>query len=679
MTQCSTNTDLIVTDLGGTMVRTDDAILAAVRQAATELGIPDGHPDPVYGVFGTSIWQYIHAWLPDGHKDRTDACHERFWELFPHAVLDQIGAFDGVEEALVELKRRGLRVAVLSGLKIESIERIVATFRFQDWDAVRSSMPLKTAADSRAEGIKRLVEEFGVAPQRTIYIGDTDHDVRQARQAGVRAAVVKTGGQARKHLHKIEAEQPDHLLASWPDLLNVVAACVVIVGCLMGLAGCASSAGRQARKYLVAPTVLPGVEAEMQTAGFWIGRLAEPDRVILSEDEIDELNDDIRTRLQLTKDIAKFPREFDGPELRAILQCELDSFRARTLYGADGRKVGESFYTSVEESMRLASIDARIHVRFALVVCNADQRLLPTAEGLYAEAGDVDFDEAQNSALDIGTPVAILHASADGRWLYALGPSSDGWIEGQKLALCSQEQLRDMMNRPFITVVRAKGDVCLDAKLTQHYGFVRMGSKLPLAEDSDGDFVAVLLPTRREEGTVQVQTGYLKRRETVAGNLSYTPRHIIEQAFEMLDTPYGWGGANGQQDCSQFVQEVFATVGIQMPRNSSDQARVGRMQKCFEPDDSDEDKLEAVLTHAIPGVTVLHTKGHVMLYVGDVAGRPYAIHCVWAYREPGSDADVIRVINRVAVTDLHLGEGSRVGSLLRRLKSIREIAPVPQQ
>ena len=89
---------------------------------------------------------------------------------------------------------------------------------------MRSSMPLKAAADSRAEGIRRLVEEFGVAPQRTIYIGDTDHDVRQARKAGVIAAVVKTGGQARKHLHKIEAEDPDHLLTSWPDLVYVIAA-----------------------------------------------------------------------------------------------------------------------------------------------------------------------------------------------------------------------------------------------------------------------------------------------------------------------------------------------------------------------------------------------------------------------------------------------------------------------
>ncbi len=454
--------------------------------------------------------------------------------------------------------------------------------------------------------------------------------------------------------------------------------CALFMACLTSCAGCGQSQAVHERKYLAAPTVLPHVTAEMNTPGFWIGRLAEPDRVVLSEGEIRQLNSDIRTRLRLTKDIAQFPQEFDGQELRAIVHRELDGFRNMTLYCADGRQVGESFYASIEDKMSLGSIGSAVEVRFGFVVCNADQRLLPTAKGLYAEAGDVDFDQVQNSALDIGTPVAILHASADGQWHYVMGPSSDGWIETEKLALCSQEQLRGIMGRPFVTVVRAKGNVYLDAKLTQYYGFVRMGSKLFLSDDNAHGVVAVVLPTRREDGTLQARTGYLKRREIVAGHLSYTPRHIIEQAFEMLDTPYGWGGANGQQDCSQFVQEVFATVGISLPRNSSDQAQVGRMTGHFEPEDPDDKKLKAVVTQALPGVSLLHTKGHVMLYIGQVAGRPYAIHDVWAYRQAGGNADTIRVINRVAVTDLHLGEGSRIGSLLHRLRSIRVFTSTPE-
>jgi phosphoglycolate phosphatase len=213
---------LIVTDLGGTLMKTDGAILAAVRRAAGELGIPDGYADPVYDVFGTSIWEYIHAYLPEGHKDRTDDCHKRFWQLFPYEVLDQITLFAGVEEALHDLKRRGVRLAVLSGLRLEAIESILSGLSFKDWDAVRSSMMYSTeSGDSRAFGIMALVKEFGVAPDRTIYIGDTDHDVRQAQKAGVLSAVVKTGGQAVKYLHRIQAQKPDHLLGSFAGLLQI--------------------------------------------------------------------------------------------------------------------------------------------------------------------------------------------------------------------------------------------------------------------------------------------------------------------------------------------------------------------------------------------------------------------------------------------------------------------------
>ena len=215
--------DLIVTDLGGTLVKTDEAIMTAVRRAAKELGIPGGYAEPVYDVFGTSIWEYIHAYLPEGHKGRTDECHDLFWTLFPYKVLDQITPFDGVEQALRELKARGVQLAVLSGLRLEAIESILSTLAFKDWDAVRSSLMYPTqSGDSRALGIVSLVKEFGVAPERTIYVGDTDHDVRQAKKAGVISAVVKTGGQAVKHLDKIRRQTPAFLLGSFPGLCDVV-------------------------------------------------------------------------------------------------------------------------------------------------------------------------------------------------------------------------------------------------------------------------------------------------------------------------------------------------------------------------------------------------------------------------------------------------------------------------
>ena len=58
------------------------------------------------------------------------------------------------------------------------------------------------------------------------------------------------------------------------------------------------------------------------------------------------------------------------------------------------------------------------------------------------------------------------------------------------------------------------------------------------------------------------------------GFLPYTARNIYKQALVMLNQPYGWGDMYGEQDCSRFLQMVFATVGIMLPRDSKDQAQV---------------------------------------------------------------------------------------------------------
>ena len=147
----------------------------------------------------------------------------------------------------------------------------------------------------------------------------------------------------------------------------------------------------------------------------------------------------------------------------------------------------------------------------------------------------------------------------------------------------------------------------------------------------------------------------------------------MEQAFKLLNEPYGWGGMHGEQDCSRFLQEVFATVGINFPRNSSQQAQIGRPLAQFDTKMSEAERLK-VLREAVGGITILPMPGHIMLFLGMVDERPYAIHATWGYREKIGREESSRVINRVAVSDLSLGEGTLKGSLLRRLKSVVLIA-----
>ena len=50
---------------------------------------------------------------------------------------------------------------------------------------------------------------------------------------------------------------------------------------------------------------------------------------------------------------------------------------------------------------------------------------------------------------------------------------------------------------------------------------------------------------------------------------------LFERAFQLLHTPYGWGGTGSQRDCSRLLMDLFASFGVLLPRNSRQQAQAG--------------------------------------------------------------------------------------------------------
>ena len=436
------------------------------------------------------------------------------------------------------------------------------------------------------------------------------------------------------------------------------------------ISGCAA----KEKLYYAAPTLLPGTERVMKTAGFWAGHHPFPDRIILDRTGIDRLNLYVQDELKLTRDITRLESPLPGDYVRGTIQEIMDYYAGRDLYHENGSALTPRFYAEMTGYMNLHALPAKIDVRYGLIVRYTDQRVFPTGKAVYAKPHDRDFDEFQNSALDIGTPVAVARTSLDGKWYYVIDSLNAGWVPVEAVALCALEELkRFIAAESFAVVTEAKGSLFLDSGMRVYYDYARMGVRLPL-HDIQNNIAAILLPLRNEDGTLSKRAGYIRADEIHAGYLPYTPRTMIRQAFELLNAPYGWGGMYGEQDCSRFVQQVFATVGISFPRNSSKQSRVGILIGEYADNAAQETKLDIVSGEAIGGCTLLYMRGHIMLLLGTVHGTPYAIHSTWAYRQPRWGRDRVRVINRVAVTNLSLGAGSKKGSWLERLRSIRVVS-----
>jgi hypothetical protein len=392
----------------------------------------------------------------------------------------------------------------------------------------------------------------------------------------------------------------------------------------------------------------------MKTAGFWISRHSSPDAVIMDPAAIDQFNARLRSKYKLTKDIFILNKNLKTSSLIEDFEKTLSDIMSKGYYTVAGVRDDKNFMNDVKRNMNLSGVVMGMAPRYGLVVHYASQRFLPTREGLYEKKDDYDFDQLQNSALDAGTPVAVVHTSADGHWYYVMTAISDGWIEAHDIALGDIKQVREFAeSHDFAVVIEPKADIFLNESMTDYDDYVRMGMRLPLSGIAAGR-VKVKVPVINPDGTLAVKEAYMNAEDVNPGFFPFTARNIYKQALTMLNQPYGWGDMYGEQDCSRFLQMVFATVGITLPRDSKNQAQVS--SSAVDLSEKSDDAKIAGLTRASAANTLLVMKGHIMLYLGTVDGKPYAIHDT-----------TVSDIDRVIISDLSLGQGSHKGSLLRRL------------
>ena len=388
------------------------------------------------------------------------------------------------------------------------------------------------------------------------------------------------------------------------------------------------------------PIYIVNKNRHLKMAAFWIDQLPNPDKVIMDLEEIKRVNQKtalIQHRLTRFEDTAP---KYRASWIKKSILHALDSLRKTAHYFEDGNRIEDHFFEESKNYMQLNALQQKsVTTRYALTVNYTNQRIIPTELSLLKKPKQIYFDRNQNSALDIATPLVILHTTTDGLWHYAIAPTSSGWIKDSDIAFGDKASIQSYLeSKQFIITTQPKTALNIGG---EYHDYLRMGVRLPVVMTID-EMSMVLVPTRDKEGQLIFSKGTLRTDHTHRGYLPYTARNILNQAFKFLNTPYGWGGMYGEQDCSKFIQEIYATTGLMVPRNSSAQANMNVPIVHLE-NLSVEQKRERISQLPI-GVTLLHLSGHIMLYVGTYKGEPYIIHTVW-----GSAPDYF-ALGRTAVT-----------------------------
>ncbi len=416
------------------------------------------------------------------------------------------------------------------------------------------------------------------------------------------------------------------------------------------------------------------------TPAYWIKKIKTPDEVVMDPSEIEAFNSTVTSQVGQMAEPASMDGYVAGKDLLTWLleesmpsSLEDDGIRRFDMYGDE---FSSGFIDEIAANMNIEWVEDRNPVRFGVVTGLADVRAFPTDEPAFRGTSADAFDMFQYSSVYPAEPATLLHTSADGLWGFFQLRTVRGWIRLDKVAFGPRSDAAFFSHPgPFITVTGNMVDVYSDRALSERLASLPMGTVLPLAGPDgvkSGKTVSPLrvsFPQRTLDGAIVLVDGYIDSKADVSrGFLPYTRRNVITQAFKMLGQEYGWGGRNGNRDCSEFIKQVFASMGLRLPRNSGQQIRSGSVRAASTGGSARAD-VKAALRSADPGVTLVGMSGHIMLHIGERRGRQYVIHQVYGYKVGRR----MKVVNRAEVTSLEIGKGTRSGPLKNRVRTVTEI------
>lgn len=139
-------------------------------------------------------------------------------DLFKHKEskeINNINIFPELHNALIDLSNEGIKLGILTSNSENNARLVLENNNINLFDFVIS----ENSIFGKDAVLKNIIEERGLLPQETAYVGDEDRDIEAAKKAGLVSIAVTWGFNSKKHLQSV---QPDHLVDSPKDLLEII-------------------------------------------------------------------------------------------------------------------------------------------------------------------------------------------------------------------------------------------------------------------------------------------------------------------------------------------------------------------------------------------------------------------------------------------------------------------------
>jgi len=163
----------------------------------------------------------VDLWEPDGRLPELRAALGPIYDRWDADALTRWTPRPGAVDLLQRFAAEGLRAGLVSNIGRKALSGALSRLQFTGLMPPLVSRDDVTWMKPRAEGILRVLEDWQVAPEKVLFLGDSLADVRGARAAGISVAIIRNGECEEA---AFADEPPDHMISTLEELGELVVA-----------------------------------------------------------------------------------------------------------------------------------------------------------------------------------------------------------------------------------------------------------------------------------------------------------------------------------------------------------------------------------------------------------------------------------------------------------------------
>ena len=398
--------------------------------------------------------------------------------------------------------------------------------------------------------------------------------------------------------------------------------------------------------------------------------------------ELESISQDVRDYSKNVQDSSFSQEEFEKKYFRMWNIKKSSLSRKEAMWAHQAYKVGDTYGGNLQllkQSFFDKLLDNANYNNYltvnkkALTLKHLNIRAMPTNQPVLrdpTQAGEgFPFDYLQNSSISANKPILISHYSRDRKWVFIESSFAYGWVKSASVVEIDEKytQLWQQAEQIFIT----KEGTPIYSQNGEFLFKSRIGMLFALIGEDEESYSVLTVSKYKNKKPLYIKS-ILSKEIAHKKTLTFNTKNINMILNQISKTDYGWGGIYGQRDCSSTLMDFYAPFGLWLPRNSSQQAKMGEVISLNDLRSSE--KIEIIKEKAKPFRTLIYKKGHIGLYVGTYENKIVMYNNVWGIKTIKDGVEGRFIIGKPIFSTLEVGsnlkEYDKDSSMLKKLKSI---------